>query len=600
MLYVESESILTHTTTPTSPAGFDAFRRIADHGAPFTAVDGRAFMTVPAESLGGYHTLPIRSRAFRQWFFNQSLSAFDTIPTSQAFNAILHYLEARAARDSRTTNIRVPYRIDSRGLSATPEKILLDLANPEGQFVEITPDGWQVTVQEGVPFETSSSTVSLPVPEPLTHPEAASLLDTLRATLNLGAPASPDWLRCLAWLLAALRPGGPFPILILRGPSGCGKSVAARILRTLVDPASSPFTPLPSSTRELLALARCNWVLAFDHVSTLTPQIAETLCRLTSGVGVAHREQSHREPLQRFIKRPILLTVTDDWTPPPDLAARALTVTLPALTDASRRSEPEIAATIHQAFPRILGALCAAVSQALAGPPQLTSSPTRHAGALAWAQAAAPAVNCTPHQMLEAFQSPPPAGPFVDAVRGLLNGTPRWSGTAAELLKLLPLGQNPRALSYKLNQSILPLADAGIDIQFRRLPGGAKVIDLFATQNPEPPAQPPPEKELIPPPEIPPPPELCDTTPCLNTASTGQPSHSATGAVSGLVGRSPWTARDALVPLPHVVDEVTHAPKPLRAPKRDRRARNSPALRQSIPDPALSGPPHVPYNDRCP
>jgi hypothetical protein len=491
MLYLGLESVLTHTAPkPRAPSGFPAFLRIAQRGVPFTAVGGRAFITIPAQSFNGYHTLAIRSRAFRQWFFDQSFSDYETIPTAHTFNAILHHLEAQAARDPDQRNIRVPFRVDSRGLSPSHEKILLDLANPEGQFVEITPEGWTVTSGEGVPFETSSSTLSLPAPEPAPErapdpdPPADFPLDTLRRTLNLGAPGSSDWLRCLAWLLASLRPGGPFPILILRGPSGCGKSFAARILRTIIDPSSAPFTPLPGSARELLTLARLNWVLAFDHVSTLTPEIADTLCRLTSGVGLAHREPGQPEPLQLYIKRPILLTVTDhgsdEWTPPRDLAARALTVTLGPLTDANRRPEQELANTLQEALPTILGALYSAVSQALAGPPQHTASATRHAAALAWAQAAAPGLNCTADEMLEAFHTPPESSPFVDAVAALLNRTPRWSGTATELLLLVPLCQTPRALAARLNQSILPLADAGIHVEFRRLPGGVRVIDLFA------------------------------------------------------------------------------------------------------------------------
>ena len=399
-------------------------------------------------------------------------------------------------------------------------------------------------------------------PNSQTAPPSDSPLDTLRGTLNLGAPNGPDWLRCLAWLLAALRTNGPFPILILRGPSGSGKSTAARILRALIDPSAAPFTPLPGSARQLLALARLNWVLAFDHVSTLSPQIADTLCRLTSGVGVAHCEPGQPEPLQLFLKRPILLTVTDRWTPPPDIAARALIVTLPPLTEDTRRPDHEIASTILEAFPKILGALCTAVSQALACPPQSTASSTRHASALAWAQAAAPALNCTPREMTVAFNAPPPPDPFVDAVRKLLDRTPRWSGAATELLKLLPLCQNPQVLSKKLNQSILPLADAGIDVQFRRLPGGARVIDLIASQTPDPSPQPPPEKELTSPPQIPPPPAACVTPPPRGSAAlqlSAQPlpssflwgrlaacapvvyrRNSSNARQPPLVGRTPW------------------------------------------------------------
>src|ERR1035437_3940674 len=100
MRYLELESVPMHTPPkPRGPSGFDAFLRIAQRGVPFTSVGGRAFMRVPAQSFGGYRPLSIRSRAFRQWFFDQSFSGYETIPTAHAFSAILHYLEAQAARD---------------------------------------------------------------------------------------------------------------------------------------------------------------------------------------------------------------------------------------------------------------------------------------------------------------------------------------------------------------------------------------------------------------------------------------------------------------------------------------------------------------------
>src|ERR1035441_4446481 len=98
MLYLELETIPTRTPPkPRGPSAFDAFLRIARRGVPFTALGGRAFITIAAQS--GYRSLPVRSRAFRQWFFDQCHSAYDTIPTAHAFGAILHHLEAQAARD---------------------------------------------------------------------------------------------------------------------------------------------------------------------------------------------------------------------------------------------------------------------------------------------------------------------------------------------------------------------------------------------------------------------------------------------------------------------------------------------------------------------
>src|ERR1017187_1378461 len=77
MLYVELESLLVRTPpNPHGPSGFDALLAIAERGAPFTAVGGRAFISVPAPS-GGHLTFPIRSRAFRQWVFDQCFTPRD-------------------------------------------------------------------------------------------------------------------------------------------------------------------------------------------------------------------------------------------------------------------------------------------------------------------------------------------------------------------------------------------------------------------------------------------------------------------------------------------------------------------------------------------
>ena len=56
-----------------------------------------------------------------------------------ALLGILHHLEAQAARDPQHCNVGVPYRVDCRGLSSPPDKILLDLANPEGQSSFVSP-----------------------------------------------------------------------------------------------------------------------------------------------------------------------------------------------------------------------------------------------------------------------------------------------------------------------------------------------------------------------------------------------------------------------------------------------------------------------------
>jgi len=250
----------------------------------------------------------------------------------------------------------------------------------------------------------------------------------------------------------------------------------------MIDPSSAPLTATPSSVRDLITLARLNWVLAFDHISTLSPLLADALCRLSSGLGATFREAPGpaHEPLQQYYKRPILLTVTERFQCPDDIAKRALVVTLPPLTSQTR-SEESLMALFRQTRPAILGALCTAVSVALSRMPTTSQTAGPCADALAWAMAASPALGSTEEEMQRALDPPPLPHPIVQAVRNLLEQRKRWTGTAAELKELLePFVslQTPSAASHHLKNSMLILADYGIELKFRRLHGGTRIIDL--------------------------------------------------------------------------------------------------------------------------
>src|SRR5258708_5500100 len=184
---------------------------IAQRGLPFTSADGQAFVRLDASN-GGFYILPVRSPAYREWFLHRFFAEHDALPSPQAFCAILNHLEAQASQ-GENQRFLVWRRVGSRGPGAIPKQLLLDLASAEGRFVEISADGWRVTAGQNALFETSLLTVSLP--EPIPAPDGApSALETLRSCLNL--PDRGDWLRCLAWLIAAFRPSGPFPVLIVQ------------------------------------------------------------------------------------------------------------------------------------------------------------------------------------------------------------------------------------------------------------------------------------------------------------------------------------------------------------------------------------------------
>jgi len=448
-------------------AALDPWLPALDNTWRFVAADGRAFVSVPASSPGGLLHLPVRSDAFRDWYFAQTNGTLNRIPTGRTFSMICQYLEADAARipDNRWNVYR---RVGPAGEGA----VQIDLSNPAGEYVEITPEGYHVqSGNRGPSFENSATNVSMPAPK---SDGSADALERLRGALNL---SGADWLRCLTWLVSALSPNGPYPMLVLRGPSGCGKSVAGRVLRGLIDPSSAPFAGMPRSATQFLHLARQNWVLAFDHVSRITPNLADALCRITSGAGLSAREPGRHDLVQYWMKRPVLLTVTEDCELPADLAARALVVTLPELTPANRLPEYDLLEQLNHLLSEIFGALCAAISRALTNYRPVPSV-TRHTGALAWITAAFPELAA---DLAAAIAEPPPPPAFLSQLQTLVTANPHWEGTAADLLPQVRAAKTPKGLAQAFNRHALAIADAGIRTSKRRAHEGQRLLVIDAS-----------------------------------------------------------------------------------------------------------------------
>jgi len=70
---------------------------------------------------------------------------------------------------------------------------------------------------------------------------------------------------------------------------------------------------------------------------------------------------------------------------------------------------------------------------------------------------------------------------MVEAVRTLIEQRRHWTGSATQLLDLLQPAlscHTPAGASKQLRSCTLVLADSGIELKFRRLPGGNRIIDL--------------------------------------------------------------------------------------------------------------------------
>lgn len=388
----------------------------------------KGFATVDINS--HRETWPIRSKGFRSWLLRRFFQATGKAPGAQAMQDALGVLEAQAHFDGpeHVVHVRVAHK---------DGKIYIDLANDSWQAVEITTSGWQVVVEPPVKFRRPRGLAPMPEPKP------GSSLNALKVFVNC---KPEDWPLVVAWIIGAFS-CGPYPILIVWGEQGSAKSTIARILKSLVDPGSTALRTVPRDERDLMIGATNSWCLSFDNLSGTPPWLSDSLCRLSTGGGLATRELYSDDAETIFnAMRPQILNGIDSMVNRGDLASRAILLELPLIGKGRRRSEKDLWKAFEAAQPGILGAVFDALSAALANVHQVKLAELpRMADFAIWVSAAEPALPWKPGTFLDIYSGNQAAviehsleGDVVAvAVRALMADRETWEGAPSGLLEAL-------------------------------------------------------------------------------------------------------------------------------------------------------------------
>jgi hypothetical protein len=139
-----------------------------------------------------------------------------------------------------------------------------------------------------------------------------------------------------------------------------------RRLRDLIDPNTAPLRAPPDSPRDLYVMAINGWVVALDNVSTLSADVADSMCRLSTGGGFSTRAlYTNDEEVLFDGQRPISLNSIADAAVRSDLLDRTIGVQLEVIPDTDRKLESDLWNEFEAAQPRLLGALYDAVAHGL-------------------------------------------------------------------------------------------------------------------------------------------------------------------------------------------------------------------------------------------
>jgi hypothetical protein len=395
-----------------------------------------AYATYPVRA--HHESWPVQSRDFKMWLAGRYYEETRGAIGSQLLEDTLRILEARAVHEGplHTCSIRVAH---------SDGALYLDLGDEAWRAVEITKHDWRVVSRPPVKLLRSSAI------RPLPEPEAGVMIEVLRGFLNVQSDA--DFQLVVAWIVAALRDRGPYPILVVNGEQGSGKSIFSRMVRSLVDPSAAPIRAMPKDDRDLVVSAANAHVMAFDNLSTVPAWLSDGLCRLATGSGFATRMlHTDRDESIFEAARPIIVNGIPQLTDRADLADRAITIHLAAIREEARRPGDEMLAAFDAARPGIIGALLTAMSAAQRNLPEvkLDRAP-RMADFAKWIAAAEPGLGWKPGTFAVAYaenrrdvsDATFEADPVALAVRDFLAAEhpEGWTATAAEWLAAL----TPRA-----------------------------------------------------------------------------------------------------------------------------------------------------------
>jgi hypothetical protein len=292
----------------------------------------------------------INSHAFKNWFRDLYFQAEGHGFGREQEIEIKSTLEAKAYHDGKKEEVYVR-------LAYQDGNIYLDLANDAWQVVEVTAKGWQVIDKSPVNFRHTKGQEAMPVP---THERGG--LRELDQFFNF--TDDQDRVLTVAFIVGAYHPTGPYPVYVQVGEQGTAKSTRSRFIAKLIDPRTPALRSGNVNEQDIMLWSSSSWLISYDNLSSVSPNLSDTMCRVSTGGGAGKRKLYDDDEEVLFdVKRPQTLNGISELATRGDLLDRAILV-YPQKPEL-RIPEQELYAQFDKAWPRILGAILDGVQSAL-------------------------------------------------------------------------------------------------------------------------------------------------------------------------------------------------------------------------------------------
>jgi hypothetical protein len=468
-----AEELAKDASDEPAPSQATQLVELASDAEFFHSPDMEGFVTFEVQEHKQTH--PVKSRAFKRWLMQRYYVENDAAAGTQALQDALTVIEAKAVFDG-------PEKPVYLRIGGDDQTIYIDLGDSEWRCAKITKDGYEILSEPPIKFRRAKGMLSLP------YPVAGGSIDELYNFLNVYESSARQLLN--AWLIQAIMPKGPYPPLALHGQQGSAKSTASSVLRSLVDPNTSPLRSEMRSEHDLIIAANNGWFVCLDNLSRLSMALSDALCRLATGGGFSTRElYTDSDEILFNVMRPVIINGIEEIISRGDLLDRTIIFSLPVIDPKRRIKEKVFWPKFEEAKPRILGALYDAVSGVLRElPSTIVEEPPRMADYAYIGTAAEKVFGHEPGSFMKAYNNVKQgtndlvleSEPVAQVTCAFIREQGEWSGRATDLLKELDKADEktrrlkswptePAKLSNILRRLAPNLVPAGVFVDFQRV-----------------------------------------------------------------------------------------------------------------------------------
>lgn len=433
------------------------------HLTPWTTEDGRLFLDYNENDVR--RTMMITSTGnceFRGWFTSFCVEQNDFVPNGDLVSMAQAYFAHWARNKGKKVKdfIRVGGKIG---------ELYIDIGNDANDAWMITKDGIKLVPGGPTDFRMLRGAGMLPLVKPDLSCPASEFPKLLKPFIA----ADDDTIMLLvAWLLGCLRPEGPYPVLTISGEQGSGKSTILRLLRRIVDPHALDMRTPPEDQRDLQAMVRNSFVLAFDNVSFISNKMSDALCTISTGTGAQGGRALYTNAEESAVRvcRPVAMNGIPDVVERGDLVDRSIHVHFPRIDPTQRRDDLEYWEAFAQLHSKLLGSLMNAALIATQNYANVTLAEKPRMSAFAvWVVAAEEAFGWKAGRLMEVYKANRSAAEnqmlefhsVASALLRLMEKQKEFSGTYPELIGQLELNVGPREK--------LPQTSHGFAAELRRI-----------------------------------------------------------------------------------------------------------------------------------